>query len=112
MLLVCPSFSGRTYRMLKILSRKPHRSIYLFTKSLLEQCSKSKMKTKEIGEKIKPLSEYKNAIIVFDDILGTSTSKIKGQFFIRGSHNNFDNFICRNSILIYQKDVYEMIVIS
>ena len=77
-LLVGPSFSGKTYLLLKILSRMSKRDIYIITKSPPEQFSNSKIKIKEIGEDIKPLNEYENAIIVFDDILGTSnlTAKI------------------------------------
>ena len=37
-----------------------------------------------------PLNEYKNAIIVFDEILGSSISRYICQFFIRGPHNNLD----------------------
>ena len=74
-LLVGPSFSGKTYLMLKILSRiPPDRDIYIITKSPPEQFSNSKIKDKEIGEEIKPLNEYQNAITVFDDILGSTNS--------------------------------------
>ena len=55
----------------------------MITKSHPEQYSYSKIKTKE---KIKPLNEYENAIIVFDDILGSSNSKYRDQFFMRGRH--------------------------
>ena len=63
--MVGPSFSGETY---SILSRIPLRDVYLITKSPPEQYSNSKIKVKEIGHEVKPLSEYENAIIVFDDI--------------------------------------------
>ena len=76
--------------MLKILSRIPIRYVYKITKPPPEQYSTSKIKIKEIGEEIKPLSEYKNAIIVFDDILGTSNSKYIDHIFIGGRHNNLD----------------------
>ena len=77
--------------MLKILSRiPPDRDIYIITKSLPEQYSNSKIKIKEIGEEIKPLSEYENAIVVFVNILGSSNSRYIDQFFIRGRHNNSD----------------------
>ena len=36
-------------------------------------------------EQTKPLNEYENPIIVFDDNLATSISKNKCQFFISGS---------------------------
>ena len=74
-ILVGPSFLGKTYLMLKILSRIPNRDIYIITKSTPEQYSISKIRTKEISDEIKPLSEYKNVIIVFDDILGSSNSR-------------------------------------
>ena len=53
--------------MLKILSRIPERDFYIITKSPPEQYSNSKFKIKEISDELKPLSEYENAIIVFDD---------------------------------------------
>ena len=89
-LLVGPSFSGKTYLMLKILSRRSDRDIYKISKSPPEQYSNSKIKIKEINDEIKPLNEYENGIIVFDDILGSSNSRFIDQFFIRGRHNNLD----------------------
>ena len=92
-LLVGPSFSGKTYHMLKILSRSPDRDINTIIKSPPEQHSNSEIKIKEIGEEIKPLNENDNAIIVFDDILGSSNSKYIDQFFIRRRHNNLDFYL-------------------
>ena len=89
-LLVGPSFSGKTYLMLKILSRIPNRDIYIITNSHPEQYSNSKIKVKEISDEIKPLNEYENGIIVFDDILGSSNSRFIDHFFIRGRHNNLN----------------------
>ena len=89
-LLVGPSFSGKTYLMLKILSRISDRDIYIITKSPPEQYTNSKIKIKEISDEIKPLNEYENGIIVFDDVLGSSNSRDIDQFFIRGRHNNLD----------------------
>ena len=80
-LLVGPSFSGKTYLMLKILSRISDRDIYTITKSPPEQYTDSKIKIKEISDEIKPLNEYENGIIVFDDILGSSNSRFIDQFF-------------------------------
>ena len=76
--------------MLKILSRIPNRDIYIITKSPPEQYTNSKITIKEINDEIKPLNEYENGIIVFDDILGSSHSRFIDQFFIRGRHNNLD----------------------
>ena len=73
--------------MLKSLSRITNRDFYIITKSLPERCLNSKIRIKEISDEIKPLSEYENGIIVFDDILGSSNSRFKDQFFIRGRHN-------------------------
>ena len=84
-LLVGPSFSGKTYLMLKILSRIADRDIYIITKSPPEQYTNSKIKIKEIGDEIKPLNEYGNGIIVFDDILGSSNSRFIDQFFLEGT---------------------------
>ena len=89
-LLVGPRFSDKTYLMLKFLSRIPDRDIYIITKSPPEQYTNSKIKIKEISDEIKPLNEYENGIIVFDDILGSSNSRFIDQFFIRGRHNNLD----------------------
>ena len=61
--------------MLKILSRMIDRDIYIITKSPPEQYTISKIKIKEISDEIKPLNEYENGIIVFDDILGSSNSR-------------------------------------
>ena len=96
-LLVGPSFSGNTYLMLKILSRRSDRDIFINTRSPPEQYSNSKIKFNEIGEEIKLLNEYEKTIIVFDDILGTSNSKNIDQFFIRGRHNNLDNYYLSQS---------------
>ena len=65
-LLVGPPFSGKTYLMLKILSRISDRVIYIITKSPPEQYTISKIKIKDKGDEIKPLNEYQNGIIVFD----------------------------------------------
>ena len=95
--MVGPSFSGKTYLMLKILSRIADRDIYIITKSPPEQYTNSKIKIKEITDEIKPLNEYENGIIVFDDILGSSNSKLIVQFFIRGRHNNLDSYYLSQS---------------
>ena len=76
--------------MLKILSRIPDRDFYIITKSPPEQNFNSKIKIKEIGDKIKPLSEYENCVIVFDDIQGSPNSKYIDQYFIRGRHSGLD----------------------
>ena len=75
--------------MLKILSRiPPDRDIYIITKSPPEQYCNTKIKTKEISDEIKPLNEYENGVIVFDDILGSSNSRYINDFFIRGRYND------------------------
>ena len=74
-LIVGPSFSSKTRLMMKILSGIPNQDSYIITKSPPEQYSNTKMRIKEIGEEIKPLSGYENAITVFDDILGSSNCK-------------------------------------
>ena len=96
-LLVGPSFSGKTYLMLKILLRMIDRHIYMITESPPEQYTNSKVKIKEISDEIKPLIEYENGIIVFDYILGSSKSKFIDQFFIRGQHNNLDIYYLSQS---------------
>ena len=96
-LLVGPSFLGKTYLMLKILSRLLDRDIYIITKSPPEQYNNSKIKIKEISDEIKPLNEYENGIIVFDDILGSSNCRFIDQFFIRGRHNNLDIYYLSQS---------------
>ena len=96
-LLVGSSFAGKTYLMLKILSRMIDRDIYIITKSPPEQYTNSKIKIKEITDEIKPLNEYENGVIVFDDILGSSNSRFIDQFFIRGRHNNLDIYYISQS---------------
>ena len=96
-LLVGPSFSGKTSLMLQILSRISDRDIYIITKSPPEQYSNSKIKIKEISDEIKPLNEYENGIIVFDDIFGSTNSRFIDQFFIRGRHNNLDIYYLSQS---------------
>ena len=96
-LLVGPSFSGKTYLMLKILSRMIDRDIYIINKSPPEQYTNSKIKIKEISDEIKPLNEYENGIIVLDDVLGSSNSRFIDQFFIRGRHNNLDIYYLSQS---------------
>ena len=49
-LLVGPSFSGKTYLMLKIRSRIPNRDVYIITKSPPEQYSNSKIKIQELSD--------------------------------------------------------------
>ena len=83
--------------MLNFLSRIPHRDIYIITKSLPEQYSNSKIKTKELSDEIEPLSEYENAIIVFDDFLGSPNSRLVDQYFIRGRHNELDIYYLSQS---------------
>ena len=96
-LVVGASFSGKTYLMIKILSRIPNRDIYIITKSPPEQYTNSEIKIKEISDEIKPLNEYENCIIVFDDILGSSNSRFIDQFFIRVRHNNLDIYYISQS---------------
>ena len=45
---------------------------------------------KNKSDEIKYLSEYENAIIVFDDLLGSSVSRFVDQYFIRGRHIDLD----------------------
>ena len=61
--------------MLNRFSRIPDQDIYVITKSPPEQNSNAKIKIKDIGQNIKPLNECENAIMVFDDILGSSNSR-------------------------------------
>ena len=96
-LLVGSSFSGKTYLMLKILSRMIDRDVYIITKSPPEQYTNSEIKIKEICDEIKPLNEYENGIIVFDVILGSSNIRFVDQFFITGRHNNLDIYYLSQS---------------
>ena len=88
--MIGPSFSGKTYLMLKILSSISDRDIYIITKSPPEQYTNFKIKINGKSDEIKLLNEYGNGIIVFDDILGSSISRFIDQFFIRERHNNLD----------------------
>ena len=81
-----PSFSAKTYLLLKILARLPDRDLYIITNSPPKPYSNSKIKIKDISEKIIPLSDYEDVIKVFDDILGLTKSRYIDQFFIKGRH--------------------------
>ena len=83
--------------MLKTLSRITDGDIYRITKSPPEQYTNSKIKSKEKSDEIKPLNEYENGIIVCDNILGSSNSRLIDQFFIRGRHNNLDIYYLSQS---------------
>ena len=83
--------------MLKLLSRTPDRDIYKKTKSPPEQYSNSRIRLEEIGDEFKPVNEYENGIIVFDDVLGSSNSRFIDQFFHRGRHNNLDLYFLSES---------------
>ena len=83
--------------MLQTLSRRSDHDIYIITNSPPEQYTNSNIKIKEIGDEIKPLNEYENGIIVFDDNLGSSNSRFIDQFFIRGRHNNLDIYYLSQS---------------
>ena len=88
--MVGPSFSSATNFMLRNLSRMPTRELQIITKSPPKQYSTSKVKVKENREEMKPLYDNENAVIVFDDIVGSSKTKYIDQFFIRGRHNSLD----------------------
>ena len=96
-LVVGPSFSGKIYLILKILSRTPDRDFYIITKSPPEQYSNSKIKIKEISDKIKPLRNYANGIIVLDDVLGLSNKRLLDQYIIGGRHIDLDIFYLSQS---------------
>ena len=83
--------------MLKTLSRTPDRDVFVITKSPPEQYTNSKIKIEEISDEIKPLNEYENGLIVFDDTLGSSKSRYIDPFFIRGRHNNLDIYYLSQS---------------
>ena len=46
---------------------------------------------------MKPLKEFKKTIIVFGDILGSSSSRFLDQCFKRRRHNNLDIFYLSQS---------------
>ena len=58
------------------------RDIYIVTKSPPEQYTNSKIKIEEIGDEIQHVNDYENGIIVFDDILGSSNSRLKTNFLL------------------------------
>ena len=83
--------------MLRTLSRKAVRDIYIINESPPEQYNNSEIKINEISDEIKPLNEYENGIIVFGDILGSSNGRFIDQFFIRGRHKNLDIYYLSQS---------------
>ena len=96
-LLVGRSVSGKTYLVLKILSRIRDRHISITTKSTPEQYSISKNKFQQIGVEIKLLNEYENVIIAIVGTLGSSNSRYIDQFFIKGRHNILDIYYLSQS---------------
>ena len=108
--MVGPSFSGKSYLILKVLSRIPNRDICIIIKSPPEQHSNSKFKIKEIGDAIKPLSEYKHAIIVFDGFLASSNSTLADQYLIRGRHNDLDIYYLPQSYFDLPERTIKIIV--
>ena len=102
--LVGLSFSGKTLLMLKVLSRiPPDRQIYKTTKSPPEPYSIFKINNKEIGEEIKTINEYENAILGFDDILGSTNSRYIDQFFVGVRHNKLDFYYLSESYFDFPK---------
>ena len=89
--------------MLKILSRIPNRDFFIITKSAPEKYSSSKIKIKKISDEIKPVSEYENAIVVFDDFLGSSNSRLVDQYFTRVWHNDLDIYYLSQSYFVFLK---------
>ena len=82
-LIVAPIFSGKSYLLLNILSEMIDRDSFIFTKSPLQHYSDFKIEMKEKRVEIKSLIKYKNDVIVFDDVLGSSDCKKKtDQLFI------------------------------
>ena len=106
-LLVSASFSGKTYLIIKSLSRIPDRDIYIITKSPPEQYTISKIKIKETSDEIEPVNEFENGIIVFDDILVSSNSRFIDQFFIGGRHNNLDILLTITILFRIAKENYK-----
>ena len=102
-LLAGPTFSGKTFLMLKILSRIPNPDVYIITKSPREQYFNSKIKIKEITEEIKPLKEYENTFVLFDDNLCSSNSGYINQFFVRGRHFKLKIFYLSQSYYVLPK---------
>ena len=74
-------FLGKIHLMLKNPSRLSDRDVYIITKLPPEQDSIPKIKIKEIGEQFKPLNEYGNAIIVFDDVSALQIANMYFNFF-------------------------------
>ena len=97
--------------MLNFLSRlPPQRNMYIIPKSPPEQYSNSKVKKKEISDELKAPIEYENAVIVFDNVLGSSNIEYKEKFFIRGKHTNVDIYYLSQSYFVLPKKLYGVIV--
>ena len=98
--------------MLKILSRMPNQDVHIVTKLPPGKYSTSKIEIREIGEQIRHLREYENAIIVFDDILGSSISRVIDQFSLEDDITISIVIIYHNPILIYRKELHGITVIK
>ena len=88
--IVAPPVSGKTYLMLKTLSKRTDQDFFVITISPLDQYSTFEIKIKKISVEIKRLNDCEKVNKVFPDILGSSNCKYVNQFFKRGRHNNLD----------------------
>ena len=112
---------GKTCLMNHILFRKQD-PIFIIIKSL-NQNPNIKAQT---SDKIQPLNEYENSIVVFDDKLLSKQESIIDLFFTRGRHKNIDiyyisqssfhlpeNTICNNSnkIILFKQTLRDIILL-
>ena len=98
--------------MLNLLSRIRDQNFNKITKSPPEQYSISKIKIKKYGEELKTLNQYKYAIIVFDDFLGSSNSRDTDQFFFRSRQNNLDIHLLSQSFFGLPERSIKILVIK
>ena len=83
---------GKTYLMNHILFQKQE-PIFIITKSL-NQYPNIKAQT---SDEIKPLENYENSNVVFDDMLLSKQESNIDLFFTRGRHNNIDIYYISQS---------------
>ena len=69
---------------------------------LLNSIQNLKSKSKKQGKK-KPPKDHENAIIVFDDVLGSSNSRYINKFFISGQYVKLEIYYLSQSYFDWQK---------
>ena len=102
-----PSKVGKTYYMVKIFEKiGMKRPIHMRTRPP-NQYPNCKTSTH-----IKPIDKYKEAVVIFDDMLGDRNSSQIDEFFSRGRHERLSVYYNSQSFLVCQDKALEITVIA